>query len=133
MRPVSGSRLHGNVVATLLDTHSNVAVTLLRRSRGDSRMSRDAVVGIRIAALREQAGLKQNELAKKLAWSAAVLSRVESGDRALSDDEVGIVLSGIGTPDALKLQELLKADLVTEKIRSVQDAVDYLTRHSKKN
>ncbi len=70
-------------------------------------MSRDVAVGTRIAALREQAGLKQNELAKKLSWSAAVLSRAESGDRPLSDDEVGIVLSGIGTPDAIKLQELL--------------------------
>src|ERR1035437_228493 len=49
----------------------------------------------RIAVLRDQAGLKQNELARKLAWSAAVLSRVESGKRALSDEELGIIFAGI--------------------------------------
>ena len=70
-------------------------------------MGRDIVVGKRIAVLRDQAGLKQNELARKLAWSAAVLSRVESGERPLSEDEVGIILTGIGTPEAMKLQELL--------------------------
>ena len=57
--------------------------------------------------LREQAGLKQNELAKKLEWSAAVLSRVESGERPLSEDELSIVLSGIGTADALKMKDLV--------------------------
>jgi len=69
--------------------------------------SRDTIIGKRLAALREQADLKQNELAKKLEWSAAVLSRVESGERALSDDELEIVLRGIGTPEALKLKEVL--------------------------
>jgi transcriptional regulator with XRE-family HTH domain len=57
--------------------------------------------------LREQAQLKQIELAKKLEWSAAVLSRVESGDRPLSDDELDIVLRGIGTPGARRLKEIL--------------------------
>jgi len=66
------------------------------------------MVGKRIAVLRDQRGLKQNELARKLAWSAAVLSRVESGERPLSDDEVGIVLSGIGGPEAMKLQQILE-------------------------
>src|SRR5258706_15998510 len=70
-------------------------------------MSRDLVIGKRVAVLREQAFLKQYELAKKLEWSAAVLSRVESGERALSDDELGIIVTGIGTPDALKVKELL--------------------------
>ncbi|CAE6887974.1 helix-turn-helix domain-containing protein [Paraburkholderia domus] len=70
-------------------------------------MSRDVAVGKYIADLRDQAGLKQNELAKKLEWSAAVLSRVENGERPLSDDELGIVLRGIGTPEALKAEDLL--------------------------
>ena len=70
-------------------------------------MGQDAVIGRRIALLREQVGLKQNELAKKLSWSAAVLSRVESGERALSGEEVDIVLSGIGTPEAIKLREVV--------------------------
>ncbi|MBI1292784.1 helix-turn-helix domain-containing protein [bacterium] len=70
-------------------------------------MSRDTAVGRYIASLREGAGFKQNELAKRLEWSAAVLSRVESGDRPLSDDELSIVLRGIGTPEAERAQVLL--------------------------
>ncbi|MDO8875197.1 MAG: helix-turn-helix transcriptional regulator [Pseudolabrys sp.] len=70
-------------------------------------MSRDAAIGKHLAALREQAQLKQNELAKKLEWSAAVLSRVESGERPLSADELDIVLRGIGTPEAIRLKEVL--------------------------
>jgi len=70
-------------------------------------MSRDAAIGKHLAALRDQAGLKQNELAKKLEWSAAVLSRVESGERPLSDDELDIILRGIGTPEAIKVKDLL--------------------------
>ncbi len=70
-------------------------------------MTREVVIGKHIAGLREQADLKQNELAKKLPWSAAVLSRIESGERPLSDDELDILLNGIGTPEALKLKEIL--------------------------
>jgi transcriptional regulator with XRE-family HTH domain len=71
-------------------------------------MTRDIEIGERIAALRDQANLKQNELAKKLEWSAAVLSRVESGERSLSADELNIIVNGIGTPDAAKLKQLLE-------------------------
>lgn len=70
-------------------------------------MSRDAAIGKHIATLRNQAGLKQNELAKKLEWSAAVLSRIESGERPLSDDELEIILRGIGTPEAIEVKDLL--------------------------
>lgn len=70
-------------------------------------MSRDSAIGRYIATLREGAGFKQNELAKRLEWSAAVLSRVESGDRPLTDDELSIVLKGIGTAEADRAQELL--------------------------
>ena len=70
-------------------------------------MSRDAAIGKHLASLRDRAGLKQNELAKKLEWSAAVLSRVEDGKRPLADDELSIILRGIGTPEAIKVEELL--------------------------
>lgn len=70
-------------------------------------MDRDVAIGKYIASLRDQADLKQNELAKKLEWSAAVLSRVENGERPLADDELEIVLNGIGTAEALKLKEIL--------------------------
>ncbi len=66
-------------------------------------MTRDIAVGKYIATLREQARLKQAELARKLTWSPAVLSRVESGERTLGGDELATILNGIGTPEALKL------------------------------
>src|SRR5260370_17109033 len=70
-------------------------------------MSRDLAIGKHLTALRESARLKQNELAKKLEWSAAVLSRVESGERPLTDDELEIIIRGIGTDEAFKLKERL--------------------------
>jgi transcriptional regulator with XRE-family HTH domain len=70
-------------------------------------MTRDLAIGRHLAALRERASLKQNELAKRLEWSAAVLSRVEGGERPLTDDELAIILNGIGTPEAAQLKEVL--------------------------
>lgn len=70
-------------------------------------MDRNVSLGKYIASLRDRADLKQNELAKKLQWSAAVLSRIESGERSLADDELDIILNGIGTPEALKLKEVM--------------------------
>ena len=70
-------------------------------------MSRDAAIGRRLATLRDQAKLKQNELAKKLEWSAAVLSRVEAGERPLTDDELDIIVRGIGSPEAFRLKNIL--------------------------
>ena len=37
-------------------------------------------VGRRLTQVREAAGIKQAELARKITWSQAVLSRVESGE-----------------------------------------------------
>jgi transcriptional regulator with XRE-family HTH domain len=73
-------------------------------------MSRDSEIGRHLAALRDQAGLKQNELAKRLEWSAAVLSRIESGERPVSEDELEIILSGIGTPQAARVKDVLERD-----------------------
>lgn len=84
-------------------------------------MSRQTEIGKHLAALREQAGLKQNELARRIEWSAAVLSRVESGERALSDDELANVLKGIGTPEALKVHELLARQWVILPEPSLSD------------
>lgn len=99
-------------------------------------MSRELSVGKYIAALREQAGYKQNELAKKLEWSAAVLSRVENGERPLAEDELEIILNGIGGDGAERLRAQLKrhwqllpepalgdsdADLLWEAEQSVQN------------
>jgi transcriptional regulator with XRE-family HTH domain len=64
-------------------------------------------LGRRLMRVREAAGLKQAELARRITWSQAVLSRVESGERELSDDELKTVMEAIGTPEALQLSKSL--------------------------
>ena len=67
-------------------------------------------VGRYLALLRERAGLKQNELARLVTWSPAVLSRVESGERAVSQDELASILKAIGTEEAVRLAETSNRD-----------------------
>jgi len=64
-------------------------------------------LGRRLTQVREAAGLKQAELARKIIWSPAVLSRVESGERELSPDELKTVMEAIGTAEALHLATAL--------------------------
>ena len=65
-------------------------------------------IGAYLARLREKAGLKQNELASKVTWSPAVLSRVESGERPLSAEERDSILDAIGTEEALDFKETVE-------------------------
>lgn len=65
-------------------------------------------IGRRLAQVREAAGMKQSELAQKITWSPAVLSRVESGERELSAEELALVLETIGTPEARHLSIALE-------------------------
>ena len=67
-----------------------------------------AELGRHIAALREKAGFKQVELAKRVTWSPAVLSRVESGERPLAAEELDLLLAGIGTEEADQLRRALQ-------------------------
>lgn len=108
-------------------------------------MTRDIAIGQRLAALRDQVDLKQNELAKRLQWSAAVLSRVEDGKRPATEDELAIILDGIGTPEAQQFKEelgrrwrilpeppvgepdtdlLWQAELVAQKIHALAEQPD---------
>ncbi len=64
-------------------------------------------IGRRLAHVRELAGLKQAELARRVTWSPAVLSRVESGERPLAPEELDTVLAAIGTADAEHLRAAL--------------------------
>ena len=68
-------------------------------------MTTDAATGRYLARLRDDAGLKQNELAQKVTWSPAVLSRVESGERSVTPDELTLILAAIGTPEASEFQQ----------------------------
>ena len=65
-------------------------------------------IGAYLARLRDKAGFKQNELAQKVTWSPTVLSRVESGERALSSEELASILDAIGTEEALGFKETVK-------------------------
>ena len=67
-----------------------------------------AELGRYITQIRERAGLKQAELARKITWSQAVLSRVESGERPLASDELNTLLDAIATPEARELRENLQ-------------------------
>jgi transcriptional regulator with XRE-family HTH domain len=67
-------------------------------------------VGRRLTQVREAAGIKQAELARRITWSPAVLSRIESGERQLSPDELRTVLEAIDTPEALQLSKALARD-----------------------
>ena len=62
-------------------------------------------IGAYLARLRDKAGFKQNELAQKVTWSPAFLSRVESGERALSPEELASILDAVGTEEALGFKE----------------------------
>ena len=67
-------------------------------------------LGHRLAQLRERTGTKQAELARKITWSPAVLSRVEAGERAISDEELTTLLKAIGTGEAADLAVILHRD-----------------------
>ena len=67
-------------------------------------------IGKYLAHLRSEAGLKQNELAGKAGWSASVLSRIESGERPMSSDELATVIEAIGTTEAMRLHDTLARD-----------------------
>ncbi len=58
-----------------------------------------------LARLRDEAGLKQNELAEKVGWSPTVLSRVESGERPVTSKERNLILEAIGTEKALEFKD----------------------------
>ena len=63
-------------------------------------MATNLQTGRYLAQLREQAGFKQNELAQQVNWSPTILSRVESGERELTREELSNLLTAIGTEEA---------------------------------
>ena len=63
-------------------------------------------VGRYLSKLREAAGMTQAQLAKKVTVSSATLSRIESGEKAATPDEISSLLEAIG-PAASGLGEFL--------------------------
>jgi transcriptional regulator with XRE-family HTH domain len=67
-------------------------------------------IGNRLAQVREAAGLTQADLARRITWSPAVLSRIESGERQLSADELKTLAKAIGTSESLQLSDVIERD-----------------------
>ena len=70
-------------------------------------------LGKHLTRVRERADIKQVELARKLTWSPAVLSRVETGDRHLAPEELQMILEAIGTSEAEHLKDAIQRKWVT--------------------
>ena len=66
-----------------------------------------------LTQIRERAGLKQAELARRVTWSQAVLSRIEGGERNVAPEELEHLLDAIATPEAEKLKTALGREWVT--------------------
>ena len=61
-----------------------------------------------LAAVREAAGLTQAQLAGKITYSPSSISRIESGDKSVTAEELDTILKAIGTPKARQLGEFTK-------------------------
>lgn len=81
---------------------------VLLQARQGASFSGNGATGKYLARLREEAGLKQKDVAQKVTWSPAVLSRVESGDRDITSDELDAILQAIGTEKALNFQQVAR-------------------------
>jgi transcriptional regulator with XRE-family HTH domain len=65
-------------------------------------------LGRHLMQVRERSGIKQADLAKRVSLSPAVLSRIESGDRPVSLDEVQDILVQLATFEARELAKALR-------------------------
>jgi transcriptional regulator with XRE-family HTH domain len=64
-------------------------------------------VGKYVSMVREAAGMSQSQLAQAVTFSTATLSRIESGEKEVSTEEIAAMLGAIGTDEAIKLAEFL--------------------------
>jgi transcriptional regulator with XRE-family HTH domain len=67
-------------------------------------------LGRHLTHVRERAGMKQAELARRVTWSQAVLSRVEAGERPIAPDELRQLLESIASPEAERLKEAVQRE-----------------------
>lgn len=67
-------------------------------------------LGGHLMQIRDRAGIKQAELARRVTWSQAVLSRIESGERIVAPDELDQLLDAIDTPEAARLKASLNRE-----------------------
>lgn len=64
-------------------------------------------LGRHLMQVRERGGVKQADLAKRVSLSPAVLSRIESGDRPVTIQEVQDILTQLGTQEAADLAQAI--------------------------
>lgn len=64
-------------------------------------------VGKYLSMVRELAGMSQSHLARSVTFSTATLSRIESGEKEATAEEIAAMLGAIGTDEAMKLAEFL--------------------------
>lgn len=76
----------------------------------DGVVQTEVAIGRYLAKLRDDAGLTQADLAKKITASAARISRIESGDVVLTDEEMAQFLNSIGTASATAFRQYLRDD-----------------------
>ena len=76
-------------------------------------------LGRHLMQVRERGGVKQAELAKRVSLSQAVLSRIESGDRPVTVQEVQDILAQLATPEAAELSKV-RRDVYVSGSRSVR-------------
>lgn len=67
-----------------------------------------AEIGRHLMLVRERGGIKQADLARRVSLSPAVLSRIESGERSVTLQEVQEILVQLGTPEAADLSRALQ-------------------------
>lgn len=67
-------------------------------------------LGSHLMHIRDKAGIKQAELARRVTWSQAVLSRIESGERSVAPDELKQLLDAMAIPEAEKLKAALSRE-----------------------
>jgi transcriptional regulator with XRE-family HTH domain len=65
-------------------------------------------VGRALSTVREAAGVTQAELGRRVTLTQTALSRIESGERPASGEELSGLLAAIGTDEAIKLLEALQ-------------------------
>ena len=74
----------------------------------DTPKKDEFAIGRTLARVREEAGLTQAQLAGKVTYSPAGISRIESGDKAVTPEEFDTILKAIGSEKARQLGEFSK-------------------------
>lgn len=70
----------------------------------------DVPIGPFLAKVREDAKISQSQLAQAVTFSTATISRIESGEKGATDEEISTMLQAIGTDAAKQLSNFMKQD-----------------------